>query len=83
MAWIEANIVLNTNNNDTVGVVMRYEDVAEFPASDPFIYRDDRVDVTGGAAALKTAANAALDAERSRRQLVVGKETQLLTFMNT
>lgn len=70
---------------NTLGrVTLTFTDLAEFPASDPFLFVVDRQQITAGnLPALKLAANNALDAERTKRQLAATRKTTLLNALNS
>ncbi len=84
MPWTDATFFQTTETAALGRIVLTFTDLAEFPEADPFIYTNDRQNVVaGGLAALKTAANTALAAERTRRQNAVAREIQILNAMNT
>jgi len=82
MPWTSATITKNTELPDIVGISVQYTDATDFVA--PFTFAAPRVDMSAGQVSnFKVLANAALDAERTRRRAVTSRETQLLTLMNS
>lgn len=84
MPWTDATFTQTTNDPQTGTLTLTYTDATEFPASDPFVYRIDRQRIQAGdLGAVRTVANAAMEAERTKRQNHAAKKAQLLTALNS
>ena len=84
MPWIDAKFSQNTDTSQLGCVTLTFTDVAEFPDTDPFLFVVDRQNIQpANLPALKIAANAALAAERTRRQAAATRKTNLLTALNS
>ena len=83
MPWQNAQIDVNhTADGSLVKVRIEFVDALEFVT--PFVYSEERLaTTTPSLTGFKTRANAARDAERTRRQNIATREAQLVTLMNT
>ena len=83
MPWTDATFTQTTNEPQIGSLTLTYTDTAEFPASDPFVFRIYRQRIQAGdLGVVRTVANAAVEAERTKRQNHAAKKTQLLNALN-
>lgn len=83
MAWISAKFDKTTGDPGITGIRVVFEDVAVF-ADIPFVYKRERVnDTPAGRNGFRSAAIAALDAERTKRATQATRETNFLSLLNT
>ena len=84
MPWTDAAFSQTTEVNQLGRVTLTFTDVAEFPTDNPFLFTVDRQQIRmADLPALKTAANNALTAERTKRQQAATRKANLLTALNT
>lgn len=84
MPWQNASINLNHEGENLISINIQWTDAAEF-ATDVFTYNESRIDRTSASDrnAFKNRAEAAREAERTKRQKRATFAAAVLTFMNT
>ena len=83
MPWTDASFQPTTDNAQLGTITLTFTDAAEFPDANPFVFNHDHHSIAAGSlGALRTAANNALAAERTRRQNAATRKAQLLTALN-